>query len=123
VKGKSRPVKIYAVMTDDSRHDPRIVVDVELTVTAVADARVWTARSRDVSMGGMAVLGLPPEAAVGTVVEVASDAPVRGAPLKQTGTVVWRRDAVCGIAFADPAAAAVAPPAAEDAALDSVSER
>ena len=120
VKGKTRPVKIYAVMTDDSRHDPRIFVDVEVTVRATADGRVWTARTRDVSTGGLALLGLPPEVTVGTAVEVTSEALVQGAPIKGTGTVVWRRDTLHGIAFSGTTPTGSAGPAEDEAA---VSER
>jgi adenylate cyclase len=103
VKGKSRPVRIYAVLADDARRHPRVVVDAPVTVVARDDGRTWTVRTRDVSAGGLVVVGLPPDLTPGVRIGVSSDAEALPEPIKSEGTIVWRRDTLAGIAYSSVA--------------------
>ena len=113
VKGKAAPVKIYAVLPGTPRKHRRAPVRALATMVAAGGRLVSPVWTRDISEGGMAVTGLSPEVNPGTSVEIRCEAGTGplAKPIRANGTVVWRRDAEAGIAFAtldEDAARAVA---------------
>jgi adenylate cyclase len=99
VKGKTRPVKIYAVLPSDLRGHVRAALDGGAIVTASHGAAACAVRVRDVSEGGIAVEGLPADWGEGTAVQVRCEGAGLAKPLAADGLVVWRQDGVAGIAF------------------------
>src|SRR6266446_7744617 len=55
VKGKSQPVRIYAVLPSNIRKHPRATLEAAATLSVVGDGRVCRATTRDISEGGMAL--------------------------------------------------------------------
>jgi PilZ domain len=110
VRGKARPVKIYAVVPADLRKYPRTALEAAAHVVAVGDGRSCEVRTRDLSEGGLALAGLPPEWGPGTAVEIRCEGGALPGPLAAEGTIVWRRDDLAGIAFTavEPDASSVA---------------
>jgi adenylate cyclase len=101
VKGKEVPVKIYAVLTSDTRKDERAPADLavkvmleELTVDAVAN---------DVSVSGLSVRLLPLALASGRIVRLRLDGAGLGQPLVSDARVVWCRQDTAGFAFVEAA--------------------
>src|SRR5206468_10985068 len=70
VRGKSVPVKIYAVLATDVRKYPRAVLDAAAALTDVATGlvcRVWTV---DISEGGLALAEVPADWKVDSTVRL-----------------------------------------------------
>jgi adenylate cyclase len=100
VRGRTTPVKIYAVVPADLRKYPRTALEAAANVVAVGDHRTCAVRTRDLSEGGLALEGLPPEWGPGTAVEIRCEGGGLPRPLAAEGTIVWRRGDLGGIAFA-----------------------
>jgi adenylate cyclase len=100
VRGKAGPVKIYAVLPGDLRTYPRTTLEAAARVVAGHDGRTCAVGTRDLSEGGLALEGLPPEWGPGTVVEIRCEGGALSGPLAAEGTIIWRRGALGGIAFA-----------------------
>ncbi|OLD37266.1 MAG: hypothetical protein AUI57_11580 [Candidatus Rokubacteria bacterium 13_1_40CM_2_68_8] len=99
VKGKSQPVKIYGVVPVGIRTHPRAALDAAATLTAIGDGRVCRARTADVSEGGLALTGVPPEWEIGCKIQIrveSSDLPRR---IVAEGTIVSRRGGTAGVQF------------------------
>jgi len=99
VKGKSQPVKIYGVVPVGIRTHPRAALDAAATLTAIGDGRVCRARTADVSEGGLALTGVPPEWGIGCKIQIrveSSDLPRR---IVAEGTIVSRRGGTAGVQF------------------------
>jgi adenylate cyclase len=107
VKGKSRPVRIFTVLPADIRRHPRAALDAAATVTAVGAGGPVVVRTRDVSPGGLCVVGLPDGWGPGTSLEIRLEGGFLDGALAVGGTVVWRHADAAGVAFAgaDPALA------------------
>jgi hypothetical protein len=99
VRGKTRPVRIYGILPADLRKYPRAALDAAATLAAVVDGRAWTVRTRDVSEGGLAVLGLPASLAPGTRVEIRCEGGTLPRPLVAEGVIVWRDGEAAGLEF------------------------
>jgi adenylate cyclase len=99
VKGKAKPVGIYAVVAGDVRRYPRTSLDAGATIVVAGSRQTWTVRRRDVSEGGVAVVGLPPEVEAGTLVEVRCEGGDLPRPIVAEGRIVWRRDELAGVEF------------------------
>ncbi len=99
VKGKTRPVGIYAVVPGDIRKYPRTSLDAAATIVVAGGEQTWTVRTRDVSEGGVAVVGLPAEVAEGAVIEVRCEGGSLPKPIIANGKIAWRRDDVAGVEF------------------------
>ena len=100
VKGKSRPVKIYGVVPASARKHPRAALAATATLTMTGDGRVCRARVVDISEGGLALSGIPPDWAIGTKVQVrveGGDLPRR---ILADATIVSRRGDAAGVQFA-----------------------
>ncbi|HSE92929.1 MAG TPA: CHASE2 domain-containing protein [Methylomirabilota bacterium] len=109
VKGKARPVKIYAVIAGDIRKYPRTALDAAATIVVTGGEERWVVRTRDASEGGVALVGLPSEVAEGAMVEVRCEGGDLPKPITAQGRVAWRRDDLTGVEFTtvDPDAAPV----------------
>ncbi len=100
VKGKSQPVKIYGVVPASVRRHQRAALAAAVTLTALGDGRVCRARAADISEGGLALAGVPPEWDIGTRVQIrveGGDLPRR---ILAEGTIVSRRGDAAGVQFA-----------------------
>ncbi|MBI2218787.1 MAG: CHASE2 domain-containing protein [Candidatus Rokubacteria bacterium] len=100
VKGKTQPVRIYAVLPSDLRQHARAVIDAGAVLTATDDEQQVGVHVRDVSEGGIAIEGLPEGWAKGKAVQIRCEGGGLPKPVVTDGTIVWRRDGVAGVAFA-----------------------
>ncbi|MBI4636889.1 MAG: CHASE2 domain-containing protein [Candidatus Rokubacteria bacterium] len=99
VKGKTRPVKIYAVLPGNIRKYPRASLDAAATVTVLGGGRACAVRTRDISEGGVALLGVPDDLPIGSKVEMRCEGGELPNPVVAEGTIVWRRGDLAGLAF------------------------
>ncbi len=98
VKGKSRPVTIYAVLPADTRTYPRAALEVEAVITR-ADGQAFAVGTHDVGEGGVALSGVPDELARGETVEIRCEGGLLGKPLVARGTIAWRHGDRAGVTF------------------------
>jgi hypothetical protein len=102
VRGKTRPVPMYGVVPAELRKHPRTALDAAATVVAVVDGRAWSVRTRNVSEGGLAVIGLPASVVPASRLEIRCAGGALPKPLVAKGVVVWRDAATAGIEFTAP---------------------
>jgi adenylate cyclase len=100
VKGKTQPVKIYAVLPSDLRQHARALIDAGAVLTASDDEHQVAVHVRDVSEGGIAIEGLPEDWAKGKAMQIRCEGGGLPKPVVTEGTIVWRRDGLAGIVFA-----------------------
>jgi adenylate cyclase len=99
VRGKALPVKIYTVVPGSIRKYPRAALDAAATVVAAGRGGVCLVRTRDISEGGLAVIGLPADWGPGASVQIRCEGGALPTPIMADGTIVWRRGELAGIAF------------------------
>jgi adenylate cyclase len=102
VKGKTRPVKIYAVMPGDIRKYPRATLEAAARATVVADGGTVDLTTTNVSEGGLGLsglTGLPPEWPVGARVVIRCEGGALPKPIAAEATIAWRRGDVAGVTF------------------------
>jgi adenylate cyclase len=99
VKGKSVPVKIFAVLPPDIRKYPRAVLDAGAALTNAATGQICQVRTRDISEGGLALAGVPADWTIGSKVEIKIDGGDLLKPIIAEGTIAWRRGDDAGINF------------------------
>ena len=99
VKGKTVPVKIYAVLPPDIRKYPRAVLDAGAVLTDANTGQVCQVRTRDISEGGLALAGVPAEWTIGAKVQIRLEGGELPRPLTAEGTIAWRRGNDAGITF------------------------
>ncbi len=102
VKGKTRPVKIYAVVPADLREHPRTAVETAGRLVAIEGDRACEVKVRDISEGGMAITGVPEDWPKDAKVEIRCEGGGLPGPLVAHGIIVWRHDDAAGIAFTEP---------------------
>jgi adenylate cyclase len=102
VKGKTRPVRIYAVLPGDIRKYPRVAVAAAATVVAIGGGEPCVVRMRNVGAGGISVTGLPADWGHGTKIQIRLEGGKLPTPLVVDGAVAWRDGDVAGVAFAEP---------------------
>jgi adenylate cyclase len=100
VKGKARPVRIFGVLPADIRKYPRAALDAAASVVAIGAGEPCVVRTRNVGGGGISVVGLPAEWAIGTKIQIRLEGGALPGPLVVDGAVAWRDGEVAGIAFA-----------------------
>jgi class 3 adenylate cyclase len=125
VKGKSQAVKIYGVTPSSMRRHPRAQLDAAAQLTAVGDGRACRARTFDISEGGVGLVGVPDDWAVGSKVEVRLDGGEVGRRIVAEGTIVSRRGDKAGLQFTgldEAAAPAVAEYVARGRERDEIDE-
>jgi adenylate cyclase len=101
VKGKTRPVKIYAVLPTDIRRHPRTALDTAATVTLEGLGQTYSVRTKDISEMGIALTGVPEELEKGTVIEVRCEGGGLPKPIVAQGMIVWKRGDVAGVSFTE----------------------
>lgn len=99
VKGKTVPVKIYAVLPPDIRKYPRAVLDAGAILTDAATGQVCHVRTLDIGEGGLALAGVPAEWKVGNKIQIRLEGGQLSKPLTAEGTIAWRRGDDAGINF------------------------
>jgi adenylate cyclase len=101
VRGRSQPVRMYAVLPADLRRYPRAVLAAAATVAAVGGGERCLVRAHDVGEGGLALVGVPGHWPVGSAVEVRCEGGSLPQPLVARGRVAWRQGERTGIAFTE----------------------
>jgi adenylate cyclase len=99
VKGKTRPVKIYAVLPNSLRKHPRVLLEAAAVLSLAGDGRTCRVTTRDISEGGMALKGVPDDWAVGRMVQIRCEGGALPKPLVAEATIGWRRGDEVGIVF------------------------
>jgi adenylate cyclase len=99
VKGKSQPVKIYGVVPASVRRHPRAPLDASATLTTFGDGRVCRVRTVDVSAGGLALRGIPPDWEVGCKFKIRVDGGTLPRRIIAEGAIVSRRGDAAGVQF------------------------
>ena len=101
VKGKARPVKIYAVLPTDIRHHPRVKLDTAAVVVVEGLGQTHTVRTKDISATGAGLTGVPEELEKGTGVEVRCEGGGLPKPIVAHGMIVWKRGDSVGVSFTE----------------------
>jgi hypothetical protein len=104
VKGKTKPVKIYAVLPDNLRKHPRATLEAAATLSIAGSGRACRVSTRDISEGGMALGGVPVDWLVGQRVEIRCEGGALPKPIVAEATIGWRRGDEVGIVFTSVAA-------------------
>jgi class 3 adenylate cyclase len=101
VKGKTRPVKIYAVLPADIRRHPRTALDTAATITLDGLGESYSVRTKDISEMGIALSGVPDEIEKGTAIEIRCEGGGLPKPIVAQGMIVWKRGDTVGVSFTD----------------------
>jgi adenylate cyclase len=109
VKGKTRPVKIYAVLPSSIRKHPRTMLEAAAMLSVAGDDRGCRVIMRDIGEGGMALKGVPEDWAVGRVVQIRCEGGALPKPIVAEATIGWRRGDEAGIVFTSLEADAAPP--------------
>ena len=99
VKGKTKPVKIYAVLPSNIRRHPRATLAAAATLSLAGDGRACRVVTRDISEGGMALKGVPDDWQIGQTVQVRCEGGALPKPIVAEATIGWRRGDEVGIVF------------------------
>jgi adenylate cyclase len=99
VKGKTRPVKIYAVLPSNIRKHPRATLEAAATLTLAGDGNAVSVTTRDISEGGMALKGVPPGWQKGQAVQIRCEGGDLPKPIVAEAIIAWRRDDEVGLTF------------------------
>jgi adenylate cyclase len=102
VKGKTQPVKIYAVLPSDLRTHPRTAVEAAGQLVAIEGGRSCVVQVRDISEGGMALTHVPDDWRKDAKVEIRCEGGRLPGALVAHGTIVWRHGDAAGLAYTDP---------------------
>jgi hypothetical protein len=101
VKGKTRPVKIFAVLPTDIRRHPRAALDTAAVVTLAGLGQTYEVRTKDISATGIALVGVPDDLEKGTVIEIRCEGGGLPEPIAAQGMIVWKRGDAVGVSFTD----------------------
>jgi adenylate cyclase len=101
VKGKTRPVKIFAVLPTDIRRHPRATLDSAAVVTLAGLGQTFAVRTKDISATGIALVGVPDELEKGTTIEIRCEGGGLPEPISAAGMIVWKRGDAVGVSFTD----------------------
>jgi adenylate cyclase len=101
VKGKTRPVKIFAVLPTDIRRHTRAALDSAAVVTLAGLGNTYEVRTRDISETGIALVGVPDDLEKGTTIEIRCEGGGLPKPIAAQGTIVWRQGDAAGVAFTE----------------------
>jgi adenylate cyclase len=101
VKGKTRPVKIFAVLPTDIRRHTRAALDSAAVVTLAGLGQTFEVRTKDISATGIALVGVPDELEKGTIIEIRCEGGGLPEPISAAGMIVWKRGDAVGVSFTD----------------------
>ena len=99
VKGKTQPVKIYAVLPSNIRKHPRATLAAAATLTMAGEGRTCRVTTRDLSEGGMALAGVPDDWTPGQVVQVRCEGGALPKAIVAEAVIAWRRGDEVGVTF------------------------
>jgi adenylate cyclase len=99
VKGKTQPVKIYAVLPSNIRKHPRATLDAAATLTMAGHGRTCRVRTHDISEGGMALTGVPDDWMPGQAVQVRCEGGALPNAIVVDAVIAWRRGDQVGVSF------------------------
>jgi class 3 adenylate cyclase len=100
VKGKTRPVRIYAVLPDSLRKHPRSALEAGATLLAVGGAQRASVRTRDISTGGLALEGVPEDWTTGAIIQIRCEGGLLPKAVVAEGKIMWRTaDGLAGVEF------------------------
>ena len=97
LKGKEIPVKIYAVLEEDTRQEPRVEVAGEVTVGENPRARI-----RDISRSGIAINQFQGTVGTGDVTPLIIHVPTLPRPIQLQGKVIWNGKTTVGFLSLNP---------------------
>src|ERR1051325_8870735 len=101
VKGKTKPVKIFAVLPTSIRQHTRAALDSAAVVTIAGLGETFEVRTKDISESGIALVGVPETIEKGTMVEVRLEGGGLPKPIIAQGMIVWRRGDLAGVSFTE----------------------
>jgi len=101
VRGKTRPVKIYAVLPTDIRRHTRAALDSAATITLDGLGQSYIVRTKDVSAMGISLVGVPDDLEKGTAIEIRCEGGGLPTPIVAQGMIVWKRGDAVGVSFTD----------------------
>ncbi len=101
VKGKTKPVKIFAVLPTSIRQHTRAALDSAAVVTIAGLGETYEVRTKDISESGLALVGVPETIEKGTMVEVRLEGGGLPKPISAQGMIVWRRGDAAGVSFTE----------------------
>jgi adenylate cyclase len=99
VKGKTKPVKIYAVLPDNVRKHPRATLQTAATLSLAGDGRSCRVLTEDISEGGMALKGVPDDWETGQAVQIRCEGGALPKSIVTAATIAWRHGDEVGIVF------------------------
>jgi adenylate cyclase len=99
VKGKSRPVKIYAVLPNNIRKHPRATLEAAATLSVAGEGRMCRVSTRDISEGGMALRGVPEDWVPGQVVQLRCEGGALPKAIVAEALIAWRKGDEVGVTF------------------------
>src|SRR5207245_9505041 len=99
VKGKSQPVKIYAVLPDNIRKHPRAVLEAAAVLSIAGEGRACSVLTLDVSERGMALKGVPEDWVKGQTVQIRCEGGALPKPIVAEATITWRKGDEVGVTF------------------------
>src|SRR5213594_2479309 len=99
VKGKTHPVKIYAVLPNSIRKHPRATLAVAATLSIAGDGRMCRVTTRDISEGGMALKGVPEDWVKGQRVQLRCEGGALPKAIVAEAVIAWREGDEVGITF------------------------
>ena len=101
VKGKTRPVKIFAVLPTDVRRHTRAALDSAAIVTIDGLGQSYDVRTKDISETGLSLVGVPESLEKGTAVEIRCEGGGLPEPISAHGMIVWKRGDAAGVSFTE----------------------
>jgi adenylate cyclase len=101
VKGKTRPVKIFAVLPTDIRRHTRAALDSAAVVTLIDLGQLYQVRTKDISETGVALVGVPENLEKGTMIEIRLEGGGLPKPIIAQGMIVWKRGDSAGVSFTE----------------------
>ncbi|MGH7356748.1 MAG: CHASE2 domain-containing protein [Candidatus Rokuibacteriota bacterium] len=99
VKGKAKPVKIFAVLPGSIRKHPRAALEAAAELSVAGGGAPLRVTTVDIGEGGMALRGVPDEWEKGKLIQLRCEGGLLPRPLVAEGKIVWRRGDMAGIAF------------------------
>ena len=99
VKGKSQPVKIYAVLPDNIREHPGAALEAAAVLSIAGEGRACSVLTLDISERGMALKGVPEDWVKGQTVQIRCEGGALPKPIVAEATITWRKGDQAGVTF------------------------
>jgi len=99
VKGKAKPVKIFAVLPGSIRKHPRALLEAAAELSVAGGGAPLRVTTVDISEGGMALRGVPEDWEKGRLIQLRCEGGLLPRAIAAEGNIVWRSGDMAGIAF------------------------